>query len=52
MAKNITEKSYDDAVTWLRDHGFDVLEAPGTQNRIFLKKLNVSPPSRRPRTAG
>ena len=42
MAKNISEKSYDDAVAWLRDHGFDILEAPGTQNRIFLKKLNVS----------
>jgi len=42
MAKNLIEKSYDDAVTWLRDHGFDILEAPGTQNRIFLKKLNVS----------
>ena len=42
MAKNITEKTYDDAVAWLRDHGFDILEAPGTQNRIFLKKLNVS----------
>jgi hypothetical protein len=42
MAKNITEKSYDEAVAWLRDHGFDILEAPGTQNRVFLKKLNVS----------
>ena len=42
MAKNLTEKAYDDAVAWLRDHGFDILEAPGTQNRIFLKKLNVS----------
>ncbi len=42
MAKNITQKSYDDAVAWLREHGFDILEAPGTQNRIFLKKLNVS----------
>ena len=42
MAKNLTEKGYDDAVAWLRDHGFDILEAPGTQNRIFLKKLNVS----------
>jgi hypothetical protein len=42
MAKNITEKTYDDAVTWLRDHGFDILEAPGMQNRIFIKKLNVS----------
>ena len=42
MAKNITEKTYDDAVAWLREHGFDILEAPGTQNRVFLKKLNVS----------
>jgi len=42
MAKNITQKSYDDAVAWLREHGFDILEAPGTQNRVFLKKLNVS----------
>jgi hypothetical protein len=42
MAKNITQKSYDNTVAWLRDHGFDILEAPGTQNRIFLKKLNVS----------
>jgi len=42
MAKNLTEKGYDDAVAWLRDHGFDILEAPGTQNRVFLKKLNVS----------
>jgi hypothetical protein len=43
MAKNVTtEKTYDDAVGWLREHGYDILEAPGTQNRIFLKKLNVS----------
>ncbi len=42
MAKKISQKSYEDAVAWLRDHGFDVLEAPGTQNRVFLKKLNVS----------
>lgn len=42
MAKNITQKSYDDTVAWLRAHGFDILDAPGTQNRVFLKKLNVS----------
>ena len=42
MAKNTIEKSYDHAVAWLREHSFDVLEAPGTQNRVFLKKLNVS----------
>jgi hypothetical protein len=42
MAKKIEHKSYEDAMSWLRDHGFDLLEAPGTQNRTFLKKYNVS----------
>jgi hypothetical protein len=42
MAKKTDQPTYDEAVTWLRDHGFDILEAPGTQNRVFLKKLNVS----------
>jgi hypothetical protein len=36
------ERSYDDAVAWLRDHGFDILEAPGTQHRIFIKKHGCS----------
>lgn len=42
MATKVEQRSYDDAVTWLRDHGFDLLEAPGTQNRVFLKKYNSS----------
>ena len=42
MAKKSNQPTYDEAVAWLRDHGFDILEAPGTQNRVFLKKLNVS----------
>lgn len=42
MAKKTQARTYDEAVSWLRDHGFDILEAPGTQNRIFLKKLNCS----------
>ena len=42
MAKKPQPRTYDEAVTWLRDHSFDILDAPGTQNRIFLKKLNVS----------
>ncbi len=42
MAKKIEYKSYEEAMTWLRDHGFDLLEAPGTQYRTFLKKYNVS----------
>ncbi len=33
---------YEEAVQWFRDHGFDVLEAPGTSNRVFLKKHNCS----------
>ncbi len=41
MAKN-KQKSYTDAVSWFRDHGFDILEAPATPNRVFLKKYNVS----------
>lgn len=35
-------KKYEDAVAWLRDHGFDVLEAPATPNRVFVKKHNCS----------
>ena len=42
MAKTIKPKSYEDAVSWFRSHGFDVLEAPGTSNRVFLKKYNCS----------
>jgi len=42
MAKKIKTKSYEDAVAWFRGHGFDVLEAPGTNNRVFLKKYTCS----------
>jgi len=42
MAKKLENRTYEEAVTWLRDHGFDILDAPGTQNRVFLKKNNVS----------
>ncbi len=42
MAKKVKPKSFDGATAWLRDHGFDLLEAPGTQGRTFLKKYNVS----------
>lgn len=35
-------RSYEDTVNWLRSHGFDILEAPSTQGRVFLKKNNVS----------
>ena len=42
MATKVEERAYEEAVSWLRDHGFDVIEAPGTQNRVFVKKYNVS----------
>jgi len=29
-------------VQWLRDHGFDLIEAACTQGRTFLRKYNVS----------
>jgi hypothetical protein len=42
MAKEKDKPSYESAVEGLRNHGFDVLEAPGVQNRVFIKKNNVS----------
>src|ERR1044071_729106 len=43
MATTTTEKrTYEEAVSWLRDHGFDILEAPGTKNRVFITKTNAS----------
>lgn len=42
MAKQPKPRTYEEAVQWLRDHGFDILDAPGTQNRVFLKKYNCS----------
>src|SRR6202167_978959 len=42
MAAKVEEKTYEEAVQWLRDHGFDLIEAPGAQTRVFLKKYNCS----------
>src|SRR5258707_10616816 len=42
MPSKLEQKTYEDALSWLREHGFDVLEAPGTAGRVFLKKYNVS----------
>ena len=42
MATNIERRTYEDAVNWLRDHDVDLIEAPGTQVRVFLKKYNCS----------
>ena len=42
MATKVEIRTFDESVQYLRDHGFDILEAPGTQGRVFLKKYNVS----------
>ena len=42
MAKSIEARTYEEALAWLRDHGFDVTDAPGTNSRVFLRKYNVS----------
>ena len=42
MAKKVKTRTYEEVVAWLRDHGFDLLEAPGTATRVFVKKYNCS----------
>ena len=42
MATKVEQRTFEDAVQWLRGHGFDLIEAPGTQGRVFLRKYNVS----------
>jgi hypothetical protein len=42
MPKTIEARSYEEALAWLREHEFDLTEAPGTNGRVFLRKYNVS----------
>src|SRR6202171_6079234 len=42
MTAKVEERTYEDAVSWLREHGFDLIEAPGMQGRVFLRKYNCS----------
>lgn len=42
MAKTTDARSYEEALAWLRENGFDMTDAPGTTNRVFLRKYNVS----------
>jgi hypothetical protein len=42
MATKVEHRTYEDALSWLREHGFDLLEAPGMQGRVFVRKYNVS----------
>jgi hypothetical protein len=42
MPTKVEQRNYEEVLSWLREHGFDLLEAPGTQGRVFLKKYNCS----------
>ena len=42
MVKGTQARTYEEALSWLRDNGFDVTDAPGTTARVFLRKYNVS----------
>jgi hypothetical protein len=42
MAAKVEQRTYEDAVNWLRENGFDLIEAPGAQTRVFLKKYGCS----------
>jgi hypothetical protein len=42
MAKKTSQPTYEEAVQRFRDNGFDLIEAPGVANRVFLKKNNCS----------
>jgi hypothetical protein len=42
MSKATEARTYEEALAWVRDHGFDVTEAPGMNGRVFLRKYNVS----------
>lgn len=42
MAKPKEQPTYEEALEYLRGHEFDVLEAPGVANRVFVKKYGCS----------
>src|SRR5260370_42108114 len=42
MPKPIEARTYEEALAWLREQGFDVTDAPGATVRVFLRKYNVS----------
>ena len=42
MAKKVLPRKYEDVLDWLRQHEFELLEAPGSKARVFLKKNHVS----------
>ena len=42
MTKKIKERTFEEAVAWLRENGFDVMEVPSNPNRVFVKKHGCS----------
>jgi len=42
MAKQIKTMSFEESTQWFRDHGFEVMDAPGASGRVFLKKYQCS----------
>ena len=42
MTAKVEQRTFEEAVAWLREHGFDLIEAPGMQGRVFLQKYNCS----------
>jgi hypothetical protein len=42
MPKKLKTKTYEEALEWFRANDFEVMEAPGTGGRVFLKKYNAS----------
>jgi hypothetical protein len=42
MTAKIEQRTFEESTNWLREHGFDIIEAPGAQTRVFLRKYNVS----------
>ena len=39
MAKTIEARTYEEALAWLRDNGFDVTDAPGTNQPRFPEQI-------------
>ena len=52
MAKKLQPRKYEDVLDRLRQNGFELLEAPGTAGRVFLKKNHVSAAIERDATGG
>ena len=42
MSKKVKERTFEEAVAWLRENGFEVMEVPSNPNRVFVKKHGCS----------